>query len=1100
MIERYSRILGSFLVTATLYMAYAVSVVPWIEPPTPEVALVRWTEDDVKIWEENAKRQRADLGYWFNDDDWEMNSPKIIDTPQGKLLFDDYRPLDNGLMELKPCTMVFLSKGDDGDEELRKRKALVLRAPDGALLRFDSEVDLKQAKLGKLIGGELLGEVQIAGGQRLPGPEDDLHITTRDVMLSETDISTPHLLEYRLGTHRGRGRGVAIELDNAEVNGKRELRGIKLLTLQEQVFVHLENDGDGDLFPGNASEGAATAADTKAGKSSPPVEVRCSGPFTFDLVQNVAIFRKSVEVMRRHPDGEADQIYADLLKVYFVAKESPNKAAATTVEKGPLNGSAQLSGKNLQPSRLEIIGEPATVRAPTNKLQARAQFIEHDLATRAVHLRDAEEAVIRQEEREIRTPELTFVPETGGRYGTFIADGRGRFTGSTPDKPDQVLHAEWQRRLHFRKHDGQYVLTAEGAARVESTGRGALTGSEIHLWFKEVSKSPAAPFAAQPAMFMEGAVPPAQPAAGKPQTELVADRMLAVGDVHIDSEQVKGDVQRLEAWFEYLDPGPGMRQAFYRGPAAATIVLASAGAEALEFPPQSTIPAPTTSPLVFPPSAAATSPVAPAGPNPLLTAVPLREAGIIPPAPQMPNPALAAPPVPMIQPQAPAGGSQYRIEGELMRLLVEVAEKQMHVREATIERRVKLIEAVAATSQDKPLLIQGDTLHLTQPAPKASYVTVTGTPAYLEARGMTLSGGKLTLDRPNEQTNVVGVPGQGLMTLPVDRDLQGKPTGTTEPLTLTWQGQLTFDGLTARFQRGVEARLTNQYLRTDQLDVTFTQPVTFGKSSSGSSGPGSSGTGQPDVLRLDCRDGVFLENRTVEAGELKSVDRINARTLAVDRPTGDFAAEGPGEVVSVRVGSPMKPGGIQQPGVAGPAGVPAIPIGLPGTQQPQPAGDKTINYLQTTFQRGMAGNELRREMNFYNQVRVLHGPVADWNTAIDRDRPETWKPETVLIDCDQLQITAVREAAAAQDSYNLVAAGNTLVESNTFTARAPRVTYAQGKDLLVIEGDARTPAELYHQKNAGGENSGTTAQRFMVWPSTNRVQVDGANFLDLAPR
>ncbi|MGC3970026.1 MAG: hypothetical protein QM775_22680 [Pirellulales bacterium] len=62
------------------------------------------------------------------------------------------------------------------------------------------------------------------------------------------------------------------------------------------------------------------------------------------------------------------------------------------------------------------------------------------------------------------------------------------------------------------------------------------------------------------------------------------------------------------------------------------------------------------------------------------------------------------------------------------------------------------------------------------------------------------------------------------------------------------------------------------------------------------------------------------------------------------------------------------------------------------------------------------------------------------------------------------------------------------------------MTYAQGKDLLVIEGDGRTAAELYHQKHAGGENSGTTAQRFMVWPSTNRVQVDGANFLDLAPR
>ena len=59
------------------------------------------------------------------------------------------------------------------------------------------------------------------------------------------------------------------------------------------------------------------------------------------------------------------------------------------------------------------------------------------------------------------------------------------------------------------------------------------------------------------------------------------------------------------------------------------------------------------------------------------------------------------------------------------------------------------------------------------------------------------------------------------MTLPVDRDLQGRPTGATELLTLVWQGQLQFDGLTARFERGVEAKLTNQYLRTDRLNRTL---------------------------------------------------------------------------------------------------------------------------------------------------------------------------------------------------------------------------------------------------------------------------------------
>ena len=598
MLERITRIIGSFLLTAACYTAYAVSVVPWIEPPAPTIAAVAWTPDDLEVFERNADRQRADLSYWFGEQDWELDSPKIIETPQGKLLFDEYRQLDNGLVELKPCSMVFLSHDASGDEESRKRRAMVLRAPDGALLRFDDDVSFKQAKIGKLIGGELLGEVQISGGQRLPGPEDDLLITTRDVMLSETDISTPHLLEYKLGGHRGRGRGLAIELDNVEVNGKRELRGIKMMTLHEQVFVHLENQGEGDFFPGN-EPGNKTDVAAAGHKPAVPIEVRCSGPFTFDLVRDVAVFRKSVEVSRQMPGAEADQIYADLLKVYFVSKASAGETVATAAptEADQFKGARQLSTKNLQPNRIEIVGEPAIVRAPTNKLQARAQLIEHDLATRAVKLRDAEEAIIRQEEREIRTPELSFIPDADGRYGTFIADGRGRFTGATPDDPTSILQAEWKRRLHFRNHDGQYVLTAEGSARVEAIGKGALNGAEIHLWFKEVSK---------PAQVAEAGV-----AAKKPATELVADRLLAVGKVHIDSPQVQGDVERLEAWFEHVDSGPGMRQAYYRPQAVGAVVLAAVGAGDLAFPPAGSGASANTAGLTFPSASATPAAAAP---------------------------------------------------------------------------------------------------------------------------------------------------------------------------------------------------------------------------------------------------------------------------------------------------------------------------------------------------------------------------------------------------------------------------------------------------------------------------------------------------------
>src|SRR5262249_34293055 len=152
-------------------------------------------------------RRTAYLSQWFGPDDWEMKQPLTLETPQGTVLFDDYQPRDGGLVQIRPCTIIFNS-GSPQEVELdpeRARRASLLRAPEGGLLRFDSPIDLKQAAIGKLIGGELLGDVEIRSDQREIGPEDDLRITTRNVALNQSEITTPEEVEFRLGPHYGRG-------------------------------------------------------------------------------------------------------------------------------------------------------------------------------------------------------------------------------------------------------------------------------------------------------------------------------------------------------------------------------------------------------------------------------------------------------------------------------------------------------------------------------------------------------------------------------------------------------------------------------------------------------------------------------------------------------------------------------------------------------------------------------------------------------------------------------------------------------------------------------------------------------------------------------
>lgn len=1014
--QRYTRIVGSFLITAACYTAYAAGIAPFLEPPIVWKPAEDIPDDVKRIGEVAGERRMAFLGQWFSADDWELHAPKTLETPQGTLLFDDYQPRDGGLIEITPCTMIFNSTPpEDADPDPdQARRAIILRAPRGALLRFDSPIDLKQAAIGKLIGGELLGEVTIRSDQRDPGPEDDLLITTQNVALNQSEITTPELMEFRLGPHYGRGRGVQIMLAPEGSKGDASTFNVRELNLLEQVFMHIEPAAGGDLFPGNAatkpSNGLAANATTKK-QDGAPVEVRSTGRFTFDFVENYALFRKQVDVVRLHADGTLDQMTGEQLKIVFdeapLPLPTPDAAA---------NQAAKKPTKKLDPRRIEFTGEPVVIRAPGNDLQARAQYVEHDLQTRSLRLRDAVQVVLRQLDRELQCPEIFYLPGANpGSYGTFQAVGRGTLSGSAPDDPRQTFAAEWTTRLHFRPHEDRQVLSLHGQAKFEASGKGSLAGDEIHLWLVE-RPDPAAP--------------PPQPGQ-KPKLELSPDRLLALSQVHIHSPQLVGGANRLEAWFE-------------QEAAPAVVHRVNFAPQEDRYSPRSAVPA-----AAVPQQPFALPPVDPAEAKPL-------------------------------EPER-----QFQLDGELIRMRISVVAQAMQLREAVVERGVRLREIKTKSPQDKPLLLTGDLLHVVQPRPNESRVVVTGSPAYAEAQDLTISGGKLTLDRPAPDVNHFAVEGQGVLTMPVDQDLQGRPTATPERLHLTWQGGMKHDGRTAVFQRGVEARMSMQQLRTDRLQVVFAAKAQ-------SLGPNAfaavqNGPPAQQIVQVDCFDGVQIDSRTVRPdGNPLAVERVAARTLTIDQRTGDFAAEGPGEVTSLRLGTP---GGANFPGQQ--PQTPAAANGVPETK---------INYLNVTFQRQLVGNHPRKEMTFINQVRTLYGPVADWATSVDRNRPETWTPETVSIDCEKMQVFARTDVAAATETFDLIAEGNTRVEGTTFHSIAPRLTYAQAKDLLVIEGDGRTDAMLYHQKVKGGETSATSAKRFMVWPTTNRVQIDGATSLELKPR
>ena len=238
--------------------------------------------------------------------------------------------------------------------------------------------------IGRLIEGRLRGEVNVRSQGKRPDHQDDLRILTHDVELTEQRITTPNLVEFWYGPNWGRGRQMEIKLlprlgprvanqEGPNIGGIEQIQLAHIERLHLEMGPTPESKADSPIF-----------AETKTGtvprpngpmmpgglsSQSGPVEVTCSGPFRFHLVEQVATFRDQVNVLRSHPDGPSDRLTCDLLSVFFVRPpQAANGQPAAAAAKGKPNA----PGFDLQPSRFEAQGSPAVLTVPMNRLEARA--------------------------------------------------------------------------------------------------------------------------------------------------------------------------------------------------------------------------------------------------------------------------------------------------------------------------------------------------------------------------------------------------------------------------------------------------------------------------------------------------------------------------------------------------------------------------------------------------------------------------------------------------------------------------------------------------------------------------------------------------------
>ena len=416
---------------------------------------------------------------------------------------------------------------------------------------------------------------------------------------------------------------------------------------------------------------------------------------------------------------------------------------------------------------------------------------------------------------------------------------------------------------------------------------------------------------------------------------------------------------------------------------------------------------------------------------------------------------------------------QLRLRGNLIQLEVVQAADGPVVRNVTVGGNAFVSNSATGDSRGQHLTVSGKTLDIRNAETQRADIQVEGSPAQVRFGTLALSSDHIHFDQRNHR---IQMNGPGWMTAPIDRDLEGRPLSRPQDLFVAWRGQMAFDGVQIHFEDSIDVRtkhlansagkvtVNDSRIVSDMLDVTLANPIDFFAAKMDQS---------VDVRKIEFQGNVHATNRSQENGKLASIDEMVVITLSIDQRTGDLLASGPGQVNSVRYGAARLPSMSHQ----------STPARRP------PAGNTTLTYLNVEFQKSLAGSRRQKQLHFTDGVRATYGPIDNWTEKLDADIPQCLGPDGIVMTCQRLSLYDMRCAADMSDAIELFATGNTVVEGSSFTARAQRITYASAKDVLVMEGEGRSDAELFVRQRGGKQAHHIPAKKIVYWLETGNWKV-----------
>ncbi|MFO0879540.1 MAG: LptA/OstA family protein [Gemmataceae bacterium] len=1081
-----------FVAFFMVYLGYAYTSVGRIDglPPLPEVY---WPDQDrvelpAQIHRSDKLTQKLKLAFGANAKElkWAI---RLDISSRGMVLAAEQFEVRDGRVCLTPLSVAIVGKekNDGQPPEIHTIRG------DIAYLKFDRPVtNFSEITSRKIHEAELSGRIEVASNRRRLQRDEDLRVTIPTGTLYYQEPThriwteayvTLEDFKSKPKPHKITGKGMEMELlaeappprPGQRKPSRETINGVKWISLQSTVKMDIYIDGSTSLMgtKPDASPPAATKDDPAKPAQKAHLRIETPGHFRYDLNKDHDLAQFDVKptgpASRKRSNDPRQPEHVTVIRTnlltnltdHLVCQHLTLKVKRQDSKATPPAGGAPAPKKNKEAGPTEglaiqtvhataPVGKSVVLVSNADHLSARGLDFFHDTEKELTILKGGVEVEKEESKLNARVVQIQNVrpaPTTPLKPGQPAPKAHQHITAEGPGdilfidrKENKTLRASWQKQLTSTRDGNQDLLTLTGQARfIDEQVEQSLRGDTLKVWLEEMPRKPAT-------------------TPDERQGDSRRPRHLeATGNVVARSRDMNiHEASRLVVWFKDV------------------------AVPASQLP--SARPRVTAPPVVpVPGGAAPATPFTPALPQPLPTG-PEKAAQLTSSAkPAVPN----AGPI-LGGPDNRSTNRPFDLAARSVEAWVLRGGERSTIDQLWCEGSVH-IRQDPARAEEKGTEVKGDTLRMTHTGEGSYNLVVTGDLAELQTDKIYIIGPEVNIE---QATNKAWVVGDGAMKMDSATNFQGDPLEKPVPLTVHWSKSMLFNGESAEFYGNIQAVQVKARLACQRLQVYFDRPISLKHGNK---------TSEPAKVRnLVCSRDVRIEDSTQEGDRIVKYQRLEGpgvQMIALEPEEG--APRQPKSKASAgNVVYASGPGNIRiwEPGSGeDPLNASVTTPGQTTSAKPVSGSRQEMRMTYVMFQKRMDANSKSNTAYFWENVRVLHMPVARHDAAIDLDLIlATELPDKSLyIRCDRLKVLDSIEGG--KPNKQMECNGKVYLQGRDFYARADSVAYNQLKQQIILDGKESGNATLYKQNRPGEKPSVVEGKRIIYNRTTGKIDVIGAS-------